>query len=66
MADHAQVTVTATCPYAACGEGTNEVTVEGDHADVKYKVVQCPECDEYYTAKVTITASGAVTEYKHD
>ena len=66
MADHAQVTVTATCPYVACGVGTNEVTVEGDHGDVKYKNVTCPECGEVYTVAVAITASGAATEYKID
>uniref|UniRef100_A0A6M3J0Z9 Uncharacterized protein n=1 Tax=viral metagenome TaxID=1070528 RepID=A0A6M3J0Z9_9ZZZZ len=62
MADHAQVTVTTACPAAGC-DATNDVTVEGDHGDSKYKMVYCTTCEVWYGAKIVITASGAGTYY---
>jgi len=65
MTDHAQVTVTAECPAEGC-DGEDDVTVEGDHGDSKYKMVTCSTCSVTYGIKVVITASGAVTEYALD
>lgn len=65
MADHAQVTVTTDCPADGCA-ATNDVTVEGDHAASKYRMVECATCDVWYGVKIVITASGAATEYVLD
>ena len=65
MADHAQVTVATACPAFGC-VATNDVTVEGDHADTKYRMVLCATCDVWYGASIIITASGAGTYYVLD
>ena len=65
MADFGWVTVTATCPQGGCS-GTNEIRVFGSHGDEIYRNPVCPDCSTEYTAKVTITCSGAVAEYVID
>jgi len=64
MASKGRVELTTTCPYGGCSE-TKDVSVFGDHGTDVYAVVECPGCDKFYTIKVAITISGAITYYTH-
>jgi len=64
MADYGYMDVSATCPTH--GGVTETVRIYGSNGDTVYRVVKDQTNGDYFTIKVVITVSGAVTSYAHD
>lgn len=64
MADYGYMDVTVTCPTH--GAVTETIRVYGTNGQVVYRVVKDTTNGDFFTAKITITISTAVTTYVHD